>query len=125
MKPIFALHPPSRISMPLRVESGLLSSLLDICDVVGSPGVPGKPRNYPPFIGEMVLPSAPDLSKCPPTVSDHPARFRDATVLIDIESLSLSFTFSAFTFIRCEHNDVVDALAKAALLACSSILYLY
>ena len=24
-------------------------------DVVGSPGVPGKPRNYPPFIGEMVV----------------------------------------------------------------------
>ena len=30
MKPISALHPPSRLSMPLRVESGLLPSLLDI-----------------------------------------------------------------------------------------------
>ncbi|KAF2551854.1 hypothetical protein F2Q68_00035414 [Brassica cretica] len=81
----------------------------------GSPGVPGRPRNYPHFIGEMVVTFL--------TIAFF--RFRNATVLIDMESLSLSFTFSAFTFIRCEHNDVVDALAKAALLACSSILYLY
>ncbi|KAF3500066.1 hypothetical protein F2Q69_00040854 [Brassica cretica] len=28
---ISALHSPARLSMPLRVESGLLPSLLDIC----------------------------------------------------------------------------------------------
>ena len=31
MKPISALHPPSTLSWPLRVESDLLSSILVIC----------------------------------------------------------------------------------------------
>ncbi|KAF2606418.1 hypothetical protein F2Q68_00043889 [Brassica cretica] len=62
MKPLPTLHPPSRLFMPLRVESGLLPSLLDICVCSqagegGSLGVPAQARTFPPYIEEGVVTS--------------------------------------------------------------------
>ena len=44
-------------------------------------------------------------------------------VLMDIEFLSLSFSFVCFSFIGREHNGVADSIAKSAFHRYVSILY--